>query len=411
MSQLELLPKKSRTRKGFDDAAWQPTGPVRRVAGLFAGVGGLELGLSRAGHETALLCELEPGAQEVLKARFPELPVHGDVRSLEHLPDDVDLLVGGFPCQDLSQAGQTRGITGAQSGLIGEVFRLLKERPLPWMVLENVPFMLQLGRGEALEVIVSMLEHFGYRWAYRVVDSRAFGLPQRRRRVLIVASLAGDPRDVLLSDDAGAPDPPDRSTWRERACGFYWTEGVRGLGWADDAVPTLKGGSTVGIPSPPAVVLPDGRVVTPDVRDAERLQGFDADWTSPSEAAKRAGHRWKLVGNAVTVDVAEWLGMRLRTPGAYDATGDARLRRKRSWPTCAYNVDGCRMQAPVSEWPARRPSPPLATFLQFEPAMLSPRATAGFLTRAGRGNLNFPDGFIETLERHLSEVSTHGEAA
>ena len=95
------------------------------------------------------------------------------------------------------------------------------------------------------------------------------------------------------------------------ACGFYWTEGIRGLGWAVDAVPTLKGGSTIGIPSPPAMVFPLGLVGKPDVRDAERMQGFVADWTQPAESVVRAGHRWHLVGNAVTVDVATWIGERL----------------------------------------------------------------------------------------------------
>src|SRR5262245_59574290 len=101
------------------------------------------------------------------------------------------------------------------------------------------------------------------------------GIPQRRERVYIVASRVGDPRDVLLVDDAGAPEAPDLERWRSVACGFYWTEGLRGLGWAFDAVPTLKGGSTIGIPSPPAIVLRSGAIVQPDIRDAERLQGFD----------------------------------------------------------------------------------------------------------------------------------------
>lgn len=68
------------------------------------------------------------------------------------------------------------------------------------------------------------------------------------------------------------------------AFGFYWTEGTRGLGAAVDAVPTLKGGSTIGIPSPPGILLPGGRVVTPRIEDAERLQGFEAGWTEPAEA-------------------------------------------------------------------------------------------------------------------------------
>jgi len=153
-----------------------------RVAGLFAGIGGVELGLSRAGHHSELLCEWEPTAQRVLRARFPSVDLRGDVRDLKSLPD-VDLVTAGFPCQDLSQAGRTAGIRGERSGLVTEVFRLLDKTNPRWLLLENVPFMLQLDAGEAMRYLTTALTDRGYRWAYRVVDTRAFGLPQRRRRV------------------------------------------------------------------------------------------------------------------------------------------------------------------------------------------------------------------------------------
>lgn len=95
------------------------------VAGLFAGVGGIELGLRRAGHEAALLCEFDAGASAVLQHHFSGVRLHGDARTLSSLPSEVDLLSAGFPCQDSSQAGQTKGIAGARSGLVREVFRLL----------------------------------------------------------------------------------------------------------------------------------------------------------------------------------------------------------------------------------------------------------------------------------------------
>ncbi|MEO6786576.1 MAG: DNA cytosine methyltransferase, partial [Chthoniobacteraceae bacterium] len=183
-------------------------------AALFAGIAGIELGLERAGHRTALFCENEPAACAVLRRRFPGVPLHNDVTTLEALPADTELLTAGFPCQDLSQAGATAGIRGIRSGLVGEVFRLLQNQRVPWVLLENVPFMLQLARGQAMEFVVSALESLGYRWAYRVTNSRSFGLPQRRERVYLLASLVGDPRDVLLAEDAG-PEP-DRGEWQHR---------------------------------------------------------------------------------------------------------------------------------------------------------------------------------------------------
>lgn len=378
--------------------------------GLFAGIGGIEVGLERAGHETSLLCEIDPIARAVLDARMPEVAKHDDIRTLKRLPQGTELVVGGFPCQDLSQAGQTRGIAGSRSGLVGEVFRLLRKTQVPWLVLENVPFMLQLARGEALEVIVSALEELGYRWAYRVVDARAFGVPQRRRRVLFVASLEGDPREVLLADDRGAP--PEDVAFAGRACGFYWTEGIRGLGWAVDAVPTLKGGSTVGVPSPPAIWLPSGEFVTPDIRDAERMQGFRPGWTAPALSVAKPGMRWKLVGNAVCVPVAAWLGRRLARPGAFVAAGAEPLTRKGAWPDAAWNVGDGRFTARISAWPRHTTGRPLAEFLKSPTKPLSTRAAAGFLERANRGSLRFPPGFLEALRRHLERglVSTLARA-
>jgi DNA (cytosine-5)-methyltransferase 1 len=293
--------------------------------------------------------------------------------------------------------------------LIGEVFRLIRKTSVPWVVLENVPFMLQLARGQALEVIVSALEDLGYRWAYRVVDSRAFGLPQRRRRVFLVASQEGDPRDVLLSDDKG--EPTTDIIFDGRACGFYWTEGIRGLGWAVDSIPTLKGGSTIGVPSPPAIWLPDGMIVTPEIRDGERFQGFRSGWTAPASDVAKTGARWKLVGNAVSVPVAAWIGNRLSKPGKFDLDECSPLLPGASWPDAAWNVGDGRFAAGVSAWPKQMKAPHLADFLKWPSKMLSARATQGFLSRTERASLRFPVGFIEALRRHLKCVSDTEKAS
>ncbi len=396
-------------------------GRLFNIAGLFAGIGGFELGMGRSGHRANLLCEIWEPAVAVLQERFPDVPVVHDVNDLANdisvLPEDTTLLTAGFPCTDLSQAGMTAGITGENSGLIYQVFRLLIERreagrPIPWLVIENVPNMLHLHKGEAMEVILTELERQGYAWAYRVVDSRAFGVVQRRQRVFLVASLDGDPRDVVLSDDAGAPPKPDKNAWQGHSIGFYWTEGLRGVGWAHEGVPTLKGGSTIGIPSSPGIVLADGRVVKPHIKDAERMQGFDAGWTEPAEKVDRPGYRWKLVGNAVTVNTAEWLGRKLRWPIEYDSSTDECLPQKTNWPKAAWNMTrdpNGRMSSSVSAWPERPEGiPPMMEFLQHEPEPLSEKATRGFLSRARspKCNLRWPQGFLEAIDAHLQVVSS-----
>ena len=373
-----------------------------KVAGLFAGIGGLESGLAVAGHETSLLCEIWEPARAVLAERMNDVPCARDVRNLKSLSCEIDLLAGGFPCQDLSQAGRTAGIGGTRSGLVGEVFRLLDSRRIPWVVLENVSFMLQLDKGQAMRILIEAFEERGYRWAYRVVNTLAF-LPQRRERVIFVATTTEiDPASVLLVDEA---EPLLAKTDLDaRAHGFYWTEGVRGLGWAPDAIPTLKNGSTVGIASPPAILLQSGRVVTPDIRDAERLQGFPADWTKVAEDVGRASLRWSLVGNAVSVPVAEWLGRRLAQPGDYDGGRDSDLPGNGRWPKAA-RFDGRRRRTvAINAYPDWKPRPPLASFLMHEGKPLSARATRGFLSRTERATLRFADGFQDRLRDHLHHM-------
>jgi DNA (cytosine-5)-methyltransferase 1 len=398
----EQLPLRGRLRRMKGLRA--PEGQTHVIAGLFAGVGGLERGLHRAGHSTTLLCENDPSAMAVLRARFAGTPLHDDARSLESIPKNVSLVVAGFPCQDLSQAGMTTGIAGARSGLVGEVFRLVEQHKTPWVLLENVPFMLQLSRGEAMNVITTAFETFGYKWAYRVIDARAFGLPQRRRRVYFVASRVDDPRTVLFADDAGEVKEPTLNG-HAIACGFYWTEGLRGLGWAVDAVPTLKGGSTIGIPSSPGIWLPDGRVVTPDIRDAERLQGFPTDWTKPAESITKKGARWKLVGNAVSIPAAEWIGRRLRNPKTPLDFEVVPLKNHRHWPVAAWNIGEGRMRVSASEWPVRRRYRSLEQFLIYPVTPLSAKATSGFLQRTRQAKLRFEPKFLAALERHLQRMN------
>jgi DNA (cytosine-5)-methyltransferase 1 len=377
-----------------------------KVAGLFAGIGGLESGLADAGHETILLCEIWDPARAVLKKRIRGVPCEKDVCELKSLPANVDLVAAGFPCQDLSQAGLAAGIDGSRSGLVGEVFRLLDQQHVPWVILENVSFMLQLQGGRAMATLVEAFEARGYRWVYRVVNSLSF-LPQRRERVLFVATKTDvDPATVLLVDEA---EPQLHNTnlsgW---AHGFYWTEGLRGLGWAVDAVPTLKGGSTIGIPSPPAIMLPSGDVITPDIRDAERLQGFHTDWTEPAERVAKPSIRWNLIGNAITVPVAAWLGGRLINPAVYDTDRDAELSRRGRWPRAARFDGKRRFAVEISAYPHWTPRRPLAEFLLFPGKPLSVRATNGFLSRAARAKLRFPEGFLERLSEHSSGLDIGG---
>ncbi len=370
-----------------------------KVAGLFAGVGGIEVGFDRAGHSTEFLCDIDPCARAVLRRRFPGVPVESDIRKVRCLPKNVELLAAGFPCQDLSQAGSTNGICGSRSGLIRHVFRLIAAHQPPWVLIENVPFLLQLQSGRGIAYLVRQFERLGYRWGYRVLDTRAFGLPQRRERVFLLASLETDPSRYLFMHDR---QPPQNVSSSEVAHGFYWTEGTRGLGWAVDSVPTLKGGSALGIPSPPAIWFPDGRFATPDVRDAERLQGFPADWTRPAEVVGRPSYRWTLVGNAVSVPVAHWFGRLLKDPPGAPPPDAVELHCHSPWPKAAFGGPrSARFAVNVGSWPVVWPQRHLHEFLRFGPKPLSRRAAAGFRNRLLKSSLFRPVEFDRALTNYV----------
>ena len=378
--------------------------------GLFAGIGGLEVGLHRAGYLPRLLCEIDPDATAVLRERFPGVQLHGDVRTLDGLPT-VDVVAAGFPCQDLSMAGNKAGIHGSRSNLVTSLFALLRrmEKSPRWLVMENVPYMLSLDGGRAMAFLTRELEAMGFRWAYRVLDARAFGIPQRRLRVVLVASKEANPCGALFVGDE-TPDHDDSTqiTNPDIAYGFYWTEGKRGLGWTVDGVPTIKGGSTIGIPSAPAIWdRPQGLIGTPDIRDVERLQGFQEDWTA--SAPSRA--RWRLLGNAVCVPMAEWVGERLRLADeTFQPVGTPFAKGR--WPRAAYGAPGEPPRAvDLSSWPVRHRKQSLRDFLRYPLQPLSERATAGYLKRTSEAtSLNFPPGFLEAVRLHLRTVSRRDDA-
>lgn len=371
------------------------------VVGFFAGIGGLELGLKAAGHTVEMIAENDIVASKVLTHRFPGLVNLGDVTKITKLPS-TNLLACGFPCQDLSPAGGTAGIHGPKSGLIVGVLKLLQNsRHKPnWLLFENVPFLLSLKRGAGMRFLTAQLEEAGYSWAYRVIDSRAFGLAQRRRRIFLLASRAEDPSEFLFSDMGTSREP---ARLPNTPCGFYWTEGNRGVGWAIDATPPLKGTSGVGIASPPGVWRPDRRdFVTPTIEDAEALQGFRRGWTaSPDGERVPERLRWKLVGNAVSVPSATWLGRILNGHEVHRRPVGTLLPASHSWPTAAYGRCGRRYKVEASEWPGRRAYQGLEAFLSADAPNLSLRAASGFLLRLEKSGLRVPPEFLEDLRAYV----------
>lgn len=181
---------------------------------LFAGVGGFDLALERNGVKVVASCEIDKKASEVLAKHFPNSKLFGDVQELTG-KDLIDagfdpnngIIVGGFPCQDLSVAGKRAGLAGNRSGLFWEICRLLDETKAKYFILENVPGLLSSQQGADMGAVIGALAERGYGIAYRVLDAQHFGVPQRRRRVFIVGCLGDDgrtPAKILAIDEGRA---------------------------------------------------------------------------------------------------------------------------------------------------------------------------------------------------------------
>lgn len=160
-----------------------------KVLDLFSGIGGFSLGLERTGgFETVAFCEIEEFPRRVLAKHWPEVPCYHDVRELTgaRLADDgidADVVCGGFPCQDISEAGKRVGLKGQRSGLWGEFARLIGELRPRYVVVENVADLLARGMGTVLADLASL----GYDAEWHCIPAFYAGSPQIRDRVWIVA--------------------------------------------------------------------------------------------------------------------------------------------------------------------------------------------------------------------------------
>ena len=195
-----------------------------RVGSLFAGVGGFDLGFERAGMATAWQVEIDGKCRDLLARRFPAATQYADVRSVgAHNLAPVDVICGGFPCQDLSVAGKRAGLSGARSGLFYEMVRVIGELRPVWVVWENVPGLFSSGGGRDFLAVLGELDRIGYGGAWTVLDARYFGVAQRRRRVFGVFSrfdsAAERAAQVLALDTRLRGYPPPRGEARPGIAG------------------------------------------------------------------------------------------------------------------------------------------------------------------------------------------------
>lgn len=309
-----------------------------RYGSICSGIEGASVAWEPLGWTPSFFAEIEPFPSTVLADRWPGVINLGDFTTIDELGREVEILIGGTPCQDFSITGLRRGIRGDRGNLTLEFLRLAQRLRPSWLVWENVPGVLSVDRGRAFGAFLGGLGQLGYGWAYRVLDARQFGVPQRRRRVYVVGCFGGsraafevlfDPqvlpgdlestgqisprtsRIVPESDGIGSPGRRERDRDRRDYGGltFGWT-GDETPKYALDAVPTIRaaqGGEGIGVVTDNGLV----RRLTPV--ELERCMGFSDGYTDVPFRGKPASDsvRRHALGNSFVVPVIRWIGRRI----------------------------------------------------------------------------------------------------
>jgi DNA (cytosine-5)-methyltransferase 1 len=217
------------------------------VLDLFSGIGGFSLGLERAGMRTVAFCEIDPYPRAVLAKHWPEVPCAGDITAREFVPGEADVICGGFPCQDISTAGNGAGLAGERSGLWRELLRAIRVVRPRYAIVENVAALLSRGMG----TVLGDMAEIGYDAEWHCIPASAVGAPHRRDRIWIIADpgsqqhqghrtpLSGEIAKELSRTTA---DADSEQLWEqpiiELGCGsspIVNTDGAEGsLAYADD---------------------------------------------------------------------------------------------------------------------------------------------------------------------------------
>jgi len=266
-----------------------------RFIDLFCGIGGFRLGLERASEKFKCVwsCDIDKYARQIYKKNFREEP-EGDITKIpaESIPDH-DLLCAGFPCQSFSIAGKRKGFADTRGTLFFEICRILRAKRPSYCLLENVKGLLSHDEGKTYEVILESLDELGYGVQWQVLNSKHFGVPQNRERVFIIGHLRGKRRPEVFP--VGESYGLDKETQRKNGEKIQTHRCIEGTEYKNYSAERFDG------------ILQDLRIRRLTPIECERLQGFPDNWT----AGVSDTQRYKLLGNAVTVNVIEWLGKRL----------------------------------------------------------------------------------------------------
>lgn len=318
---------------------------------MFTGVGGFELGFEKASQERdkeswadSSMSDREPSAQrrsestftcigfseidkyasQLLAKRFPDVPNYGDATKINpsELPD-FNMLCGGFPCQAFSIAGKRRGFEDTRGTMFFHIARILAVKRPQLVFLENVKGLLNHNEGETFKVILQTLEELGYDVQWMVLNSKFFGVPQNRERVFIIGSLRGTSRPEVLPFRTNEQTFTKQYQTETSGCVtsryfkqgnadtyvreqiVHGSQGYRVYGTEGTSV-TLAG-QAGGVGAKTGLYQTQSKIRRLTPTECERLQGFPDGWTEGFSDTQR----YKMMGNAVTVNVINAIAKRL----------------------------------------------------------------------------------------------------
>lgn len=360
---------------------------TRSVVSLFSGVGGFDYGFEQAGYRTAFQCEIDERCRSVLRRQFPDVPQWGDITTLtgEHIVSTLaangqtpDVIIWGSPCQDLSVAGSGAGLAGARSGLYHEGIRIINEirketnNEYPRIsVWENVAGALSSNKGADFGQVIDTLAEAGavvIEW--RLLAAQFFGIPQRRRRVFVVAvfdpataercaepilavseGVSGDTatsrstqQDTAASSKSSTRSESDQQHTDQVVLSFDTQFGSNANVFENHSPPLKASQSPPSVTQPRAILIREregkagggkGLLLSPESSlsllaaneqklwiddeqpvlrrlmpiECERLMGWADDWTRYGHTGEELAdtHRYKMCGNGVVSPVARWI--------------------------------------------------------------------------------------------------------
>lgn len=310
---------------------------------MFAGIGGFRYGLEQCGHQCVYVNEWLDKPRQIYNYNYGEMPDGRDIRTIrgQELPE-ADLIVGGFPCATFSLAGKRTGfsLSDTRGTLCFEMFRIARERGVPYLLFENVKGLLNHDSGRTFAVIISALDELGYDCQWELLDTQNFGIPQHRERIFLIANIRGKPRPKVFpigrSDFKNGEEAQREYRKREGVFSnisptldanyskggasrpYVVTQWRRGS-WRDyksDGVPTLTANMGTGGHNTPMIKYPKGiRKLTPI--ECERLQGLPDDYTkwlkdkNGNIIENSTSDRYERCGRTVSSTVIKAIGSKL----------------------------------------------------------------------------------------------------